>query len=150
MIATLLRLVAYYSGALGLYHRARNARTLTVIMFHRVLDVRDDRWLECDPDYSHSTDLFRESLAFFRRHYTVVSLDEVRAAVDGTRTLPPRALLITFDDGWADNVEYAWPELRQAGLPAALFVAAGFVGAWSAFDQDRVVAALAEAVTALR
>ena len=62
------------SGALGLYHRWRNARTLTVVGFHRVLDPADPRWASCDPDYTLPTTLLAPSLAFFRRHYNVVSL----------------------------------------------------------------------------
>jgi peptidoglycan/xylan/chitin deacetylase (PgdA/CDA1 family) len=42
--------------------------------------------------------------------------------------LPDRALLITFDDGWADNEEYALPLLKAAGLPAVVFAVAAGIG----------------------
>jgi len=45
----------------------------------------------------------------------------------GTRPLPPHPLLISFDDGWDDNVRYAAPILAAQGTPWALFVAAQFV-----------------------
>jgi peptidoglycan/xylan/chitin deacetylase (PgdA/CDA1 family) len=107
----------YASGALGLYHRLRNADSLTVVMFHRTLRPGDPRWATCDPDYTLDESLFVESLAFFARHYHVVSLDQVlRARRDGMQ-LPPRALLISFDDGWLDNVDYALPALQRSGLP---------------------------------
>ncbi len=110
-------------------------------MFHRTLRPDDPRWASCDPDYTLGEDLFVASLAFFRRHYRVVSLQEVlRARRDGTG-LPPRALLISFDDGWLDNVDYALPALRDAGLPAVMFVAADAVGARQPFYQEQIVAA---------
>ena len=131
----------YASGALGLYHRLRNADSLTVVMFHRTLRPGDPRWATCDPDYTLDESLFVESLAFFARHYRVVSLDQVlRARREGTR-LPPRALLITFDDGWLDNVDYALPALQRSGLPAVMFVAADAVGARQPFWQERTIAA---------
>lgn len=141
MLSDLAKRALYSSGALGLYHRLRNRHQLTVVMFHRVLDPRDARWGTCDPDYTLSVDLFARSLAFLRRHYSVVSADEVlRARRDGT-PLPPRPLLITFDDGWSDNAQYALPALRQAGLPALLFVVADAVGARQPFYQERIYAA---------
>lgn len=43
-------------------------------------------------------------------------------------TLPARAMALTFDDGYADNHDVAWPVLRKHGLPATLFVTTGTVG----------------------
>ncbi len=141
MLKDFARKCLYFSGALGLYHRLRNADSLTVVMFHRTLRPDDPRWASCDPDYTLGDDLFASSLAFFKRHYRVVSLQDVlRARRDGAG-LPPRALLISFDDGWLDNVDYALPALRSAGLPAVMFVAADAVGAKQPFYQERIVAA---------
>lgn len=141
MLKDFARKCLYASGALGLYHRVRNADSLTVVMFHRTLRPGDPRWASCDPDYTLSEDLFIASLDFFKRHYRVVSLDEVlRARRDGSG-LPSRALLITFDDGWLDNVDYAMPALQRAGLPAVMFVAADAVGAGQPFFQERIIAA---------
>jgi peptidoglycan/xylan/chitin deacetylase (PgdA/CDA1 family) len=141
MLKDFARKCLYFSGALGLYHRVRNADSLTVVMFHRTLRPDDPRWASCDPDYTLGEDLFVSSLDFFRRHYRVVSLQDVlRARRDGTG-LQPRALLISFDDGWLDNVDYALPALRSAGLPAVMFVAADAVGARQPFYQERIVAA---------
>lgn len=141
MLPELARRLLYVSGVLGLYHRVRNADTLTVAMFHRVLDPDDRRWQSCDPDYTLSTELLAQSLRFFKRHYHVVSLPELLAARRGEAPLPPRALLVTFDDGWADNAEFALPELQRAGLPALLFVVADAVGQRQPFFQEQLVAA---------
>ncbi|MFZ5638688.1 MAG: polysaccharide deacetylase family protein [Pseudomonadota bacterium] len=142
MLRDFARKCLYASGALGLYHRLRNRDSLTVVMFHRTLRRDDPRWASCDPDYTLGEDLFERSIAFFRRHYRVVSLDDVlRARRDGVR-LPARALLITFDDGWLDNVDYALPALRRSGLPAVMFVAADAVGARQPFWQERLVGSL--------
>lgn len=54
--------------------------------------------------------------------------------------MPPRALLVTFDDGWADNVEFAAPLLKEAGVPAVFFVATGAIKSGEAFWQEKFFA----------
>jgi peptidoglycan/xylan/chitin deacetylase (PgdA/CDA1 family) len=56
------------------------------------------------------------------RFYRVVSMPEVLEAVEKGRPLPKRAVLITFDDGYADFAKIAWPILKQFRLPATMFV----------------------------
>lgn len=138
-MSDLVKKFLYGSGLLGLYHRLRNRRTLTVIMFHRILDRADPRWTSCDPDYTLEAALFERCIAFFRQHYNIVSVDDVLAARKGGNPLPSRALLITFDDGWSDNVDFALPRLQAAALPALLFVVADVVGRRLPFFQERLV-----------
>ncbi len=136
-----LKDLLYRTGILSLYHQIRNRRTLTVVMFHRVLQPDDPRWKTCDPDYTISAHLFSQCLELFVKHYTVVSLDDVLRAHERAISLPPRALLITFDDGWQDNFEYALPVLRHMKLPAALFVVGDAVNRSSAYFQEQIIAA---------
>ena len=137
----LVKRALYRSGLLGLYHRVRNRRALTVVMFHRVLTEQDPRWASCDPDYTLEAGLLDRCLAFFARHYNPVSVEDVLAARRDGRPLPDRALLVTFDDGWADNHDHALPRLRAAGMPALLFTVADAVDRDEAFFQERLVAA---------
>jgi len=123
------------------FHRIRNRRTLTVVSLHRVLAKSDPRWRTCDPLYTMTDRTFESCVRFLARHYSIVSLDELEAASIGTANLPPNAALITFDDGWADNYDYAMPILRRCGVPAALFVAAGAINRHDAFFQERMIAA---------
>lgn len=141
MALDLVKRALYRSGLLGLYHRLRNRRALTVIMFHRVLTEQDPRWASCDPDYTLEAGLLERCLAFFRRHYNVVSSEDVLAARRSGAPLPDRALLITFDDGWADNHAHALPRLRAAGMPALLFAVADAVDRDEPFFQERLIAA---------
>lgn len=119
----LARDVAGASGALALRHRLRNDATLTVLMFHRVVTPGTPPAARADPTYTMPAPLFAACLRFLARHYHVVPLAAVLASRAGGPALPKRALLITFDDGWADNLAVAAPLLRACGLPAALFIA---------------------------
>lgn len=140
-MSDLLKKLLYASGALGLYHRWRNARTLTVIMFHRVLGPKDPRWAGSDPDYTLPSDRFSQCLEFFAAHYNMVSAPDVLRARRGEFRLPARALLITFDDGWLDNLDFALPQLRARHMPSLMFVVADAVGRDAPFHQEQIVGA---------
>jgi peptidoglycan/xylan/chitin deacetylase (PgdA/CDA1 family) len=141
MLRQTLKRGLYASGALGAWHRHRNRDRLTAVAFHRVLPRSDPRFATSDPEYTLPLDVFEECLAFFRRHYHVVSFADVLRARRGEHRLPERPLLITFDDGWRDNVEYALPALRAARMPSVLFVAGAAVDRGTPFWQEQLVAA---------
>ena len=91
-------------------------RSLRVLMYHKVNDLPGN-------PLSVPVSLFDEQMAQLRDlGYSVVGLDDVLAFYrDGAR-LPERPVLITFDDGYRDNLEHAAPVLRRHGYPAVLFV----------------------------
>ena len=124
----LLKAMIYYVGILAAVHRVRNHATLTVVMLHRVLAQDDLRWSTALTPWTISTDVFSQCLVFFKRHYRVVTLDDVCAAAQLQRKLPPRSLLITFDDGYEDNFSEALPALRAKDVSAAVFVSSDAIG----------------------
>ena len=109
-------------GLLSLTRRWLHRRSLTVVMFHRVLPLDSEDCRHAEREYVVGTDEFERCLDFFGRHYNVVSLSQVEQAARGSSTLPPHPLLITFDDGWRDNVLHAEPALRRHGMKATLFI----------------------------
>lgn len=144
-IKDLVRTVLYRSGVLGTWHRRRNREALTVLMFHRVLPAGSDALARSEREFAFSLPGFQKTLDFVARHYNVVDLAQVKAAADGLRSLPDCPLLITFDDGWRDTVEYAMPELKRRGLPALLFLATEVIDLEELrWWQDAAVAVLAD------
>ncbi|HEX4823339.1 MAG TPA: polysaccharide deacetylase family protein [Candidatus Polarisedimenticolaceae bacterium] len=59
--------------------------------------------------------------------YRVVGLGDVVAHVSGAATLPPRTVALTFDDGWSNNLDVAFPLLHRRGWPATVFVPSAFL-----------------------
>ncbi len=109
-------------------------RTLRVLMYHKVNDRREN-------PLSVPTALFDEQLALLRElGYTVVDLDAVLAHYTEGTPLPPRAVLITFDDGYRDNLENALGVLRKHGYPAVLFVPIGYLDAPSPLPHEHHLA----------
>lgn len=70
---------------------------------------------------------FSEQMAFLARQYHAVSLDAVCEMICGRKPLVPRAIAVTFDDGYRDNYTLARPVLAQYHIPATIFVTTGAV-----------------------
>ncbi len=88
-----------------------------ILYYHRVND-------DCDPFFpAISTRLFEQEMRHLARHYKVVPMPElIRHLEDG----PPQPVVaVTFDDGYRDNYENAFPILRRYGLPATVFLTTG-------------------------
>jgi peptidoglycan/xylan/chitin deacetylase (PgdA/CDA1 family) len=99
-----------------------NGDTLRILMYHKVNDV------PANP-LSMPVSLFDEQMDQLRQlGYTVVGLDAVLAHYVDGKPLPPQAVLITFDDGYYDNLENAARVLGKYGYPAVLFVPLGYLG----------------------
>jgi peptidoglycan/xylan/chitin deacetylase (PgdA/CDA1 family) len=69
-----------------------------------------------------------------RRGYNVISLSEYLRCRAEHRLPPAKSVVLTFDDGYVDNLTNATPVLRQHGFPATLFVVTGHVGGSNCWD----------------
>lgn len=94
---------------------------LSVLIFHRVLKSSDPLFPD-EPDAQR----FAEILGWVGRIFNVMPLGRAIEELSSGR-LPPRALAITFDDGYADNYTVALPVLQRFGMHATFFVASGFL-----------------------
>jgi peptidoglycan/xylan/chitin deacetylase (PgdA/CDA1 family) len=95
--------------------------TLRVLMYHKINDVAEN-------PLSVPVGLFDEQMGLLRDlGYTVVDLEQVLDHYTTGTPLPPRAVLITFDDGYRDNLENALDVLGRHGYPAVLFVPIGYL-----------------------
>ena len=63
-----------------------------------------------------------------RLNYNVISLDDAAAGLRGKKKLPARAVVLTFDDGYADFLEVVAPILLARGYPATVYAVAGMLG----------------------
>lgn len=104
----------------GMFNALTSPR-LSILIFHRV-HARPDGLFPHEPDAAR----FEHLMRFVARSFRVTTLGDAVTRLASGR-LPSRALVITFDDGYADNAEVALPILQRHGLPATFFVSTGFL-----------------------
>lgn len=114
---------------------------INILMYHQVGDFRQRNMR--GPRRAHPSTYcdhrrFAVQMAWLARHgYTVLGMDAVLACLRGERPIPPRAVALTFDDGYENFYEYAWPELERHGFPATVYLIADMLGhpaRWFAAD----------------
>ena len=97
------------------------ARDIPVLMYHHLL--RDDENPYKDNGAVLSVETFREHMScLYENGYYTIGLNELEKFVRGEINLPKRSVLITFDDGYKSNYEYAYPILKEYGFKAAIFL----------------------------
>jgi peptidoglycan/xylan/chitin deacetylase (PgdA/CDA1 family) len=121
-----LKHVWHYAG-LGSLARQLGRGYGAILRYHSVTGDEGTTLTYLDRGLMVTTATFRAQLRFVARHYTVVPLDEMVDHIHAGRSLPRRAVAITFDDGYLDNYTHAYPLLRAEGLPATFYVTTGTI-----------------------
>ena len=115
-----------------------HGQRLSILIYHQVLPERDP--LRPDAPDIASFDWQMDLLA---RHTDVLSLPEAVQRLKAGK-LPPRATVVTFDDGYADNHDHALPILKKHGIPATFFIATGYLNGGCMFN-DAITEAIRDA-----
>ncbi len=118
-----------------LLHRGR----VLILAYHRVLP--GDRLADyaVEPGMYVTDSTFSHHLRFLKAHYDILSMQEWLASWSNGGLHPRgRYCLITFDDGWRDNFQFAFPILRDFRIPATIFLATGFIGTQEWFWTEKV------------
>ncbi len=103
-----------------------------ILAYHRVADLATDPFqLAVTPGH------FAEHLEALRKHASPVSLRQLTRAL-GDGRVPRRAVVVTFDDGYADNLHAALPLLERHEIQATVFIASGYVGRSGEFWWDEL------------
>ena len=101
----------------------------TILIFHRVVPVHDPL-RPGEP----SVEQFAWQMRLLREHFHPLPLLEaVQRLREGS--LPPRAVCVTFDDGYADNAQCAMPVLKRYAIPATVFISTGFLNGGRMFND---------------
>ncbi len=113
-------------------HLVPRAPRFAILMYHRIAEESFDPWqLAVSPAY------FAEHMQWVRRARLPLPLAEfARRHRDGS--LPPNAIAVTFDDGYACNATTAAPVLERLGIPATIFLPAELIGSTRLFWWDEL------------
>ena len=119
--------------------RFGQSRSVAILAYHRVFDIGREDDFPYDPELvSASVADFEWQMRTLRRRFDPMHLREVLSCADEGRPLPPRAVVVTFDDGHGDNYTHAFPVLRALGIPATIFLSTGYMDRKEPFWFDEV------------
>lgn len=106
---------------------------VAILMYHRVCDKSDNWSLE-----PFNPQNFERQIEYFCRNCEIVPLEKLAQCFQKGKSLPQKALAITFDDGYKDNYLYAYPILKKYHIPATVFLATGHIGTTELLWWDKV------------
>jgi peptidoglycan/xylan/chitin deacetylase (PgdA/CDA1 family) len=105
----------------------RREAVVPILLYHYVSSPPPDANL-VRREISVSPQQFEEHLRYFKAHnYTTITLRDLVYHLTIGKPLPPKPLIITFDDGYEDNYQNAFPLLRKYGFVATFFVITDFI-----------------------
>lgn len=112
----------------------REKNAFGILMYHRVVPSQLRR---NPPTWNVSPEQFRRQLlGLIRSGFEPRSLSDVLNVIDRQEALPRNTVVITFDDGYRNNLTHALPILREFAVPATIFLATGYIGTAAPFPFD--------------
>jgi len=119
-----------------------------VIGYHRVVEDFNASAATSIPSMLVTRQMLERHLDWLGQSFRFVSLDELGARLDGSDGSNDSIAAITFDDGYRDLYEHAFPLLQKKGIPSAVFVVTGLVGTTGVQAHDKLYLLLARRVAA--
>jgi peptidoglycan/xylan/chitin deacetylase (PgdA/CDA1 family) len=108
---------------------------LTVVMYHYVRDLKHSRYPSIK---GLDIELFKEQTDYLQKHYNFVTVEQIVEAYDGGENLPPRAVLLTFDDAYIDHFVNVFPVLYDKKIQGAFFPPVKAVTEHTVLDVNKI------------
>lgn len=136
----------YALGLLQLWQRIKLKRRAVVLMYHRVLPYEERLKSGSHPAIIVDPDTFDKQMGVVKHRFNMLSLEEFADRIERKVPFENSSCLITFDDGWKDNVIHALPILKKHELSAVVFLPVNYIGQKRLFWQEALVHLLGAAI----
>ncbi|MDR0391580.1 MAG: polysaccharide deacetylase family protein [Planctomycetaceae bacterium] len=97
-------------------------RSVLILAYHSVAADWRKQADYIDRGITTNAEIFDEHMRILRREYNPVTLDDIAGWLRGTQILPPRSVVVTFDDGFADNYEVAAPIMEKYNIRGTIYL----------------------------
>jgi peptidoglycan/xylan/chitin deacetylase (PgdA/CDA1 family) len=134
-VAPAAKTVLFRTGVYGLIRRTRPNQRVAILRYHAVCGSEGYEY--ADPHICVSPGAFRAHVEYLTDHYAVISLDDAVSALKGEKSLPDNAVVLTFDDGYADNL-IAAQILHEYGATATFYLTADCLAGGKPFWPSEV------------
>jgi peptidoglycan/xylan/chitin deacetylase (PgdA/CDA1 family) len=111
--------------------KSNNQVRVPILYYHRVAEG-------IPPKRGVSPSVFKAQVNYLRRSkYHGIGFEDLANHLQSGTPLPPRPVIITFDDGYRDAFTLAFPMLKEAGFTATIFMVSGFIGKESHWEESQ-------------
>jgi peptidoglycan/xylan/chitin deacetylase (PgdA/CDA1 family) len=133
----------HYSGlrkAMAAYRRGQSGgRRILIVSYHRVVEDFTGELQRSIPGLLISQETFRRHLEeAAEAGYEFASIGDALDVMAGRKATKRDLCVVTFDDGYRDVYRYAYPLLKQLGIPAIIYLPTSFIGTDRRFNHDRL------------
>lgn len=136
IIKLIAAVILYYSGIVRLHERLFLRDTCIVLTYHQVVSTDSNQDVPQLDGMVVGRDAFERHLQYLSRNYSIVTLPEFIETMKKGKGYK-RTCLITFDDGWKDNYDNAFPILKKYGVSGTIFLATDYIGTNDWFWHDK-------------
>jgi peptidoglycan/xylan/chitin deacetylase (PgdA/CDA1 family) len=115
-----------------------------LLLYHRIIE-ENSTYLNKGPVVQHKISHFEKEIKYLKKHYQVMNIDKlIHRMQNGLECIKP-CISITFDDGYLDNYEFAYPILKKYEVPATIYLATSLIGTNERTWTDQIEFAIMEA-----
>lgn len=108
---------------------------LTIVMYHYIRKLNISRYPEIK---GLDVDFFHEQIKYLNKYYNIISAYDLLGAVESNSSLPPNAILLTFDDGYIDHFTQVFPVLDRLKLSGLFFPPAKCILERKVLDVNKI------------
>lgn len=120
-----LQVMGHVTGLMQLTARLQQIEGAIILMYHSVVENPQTKWI--DPANHVPANVFARQMEFLSRHRNVIGLNKLVSILQEDMIPPTGTVVITFDDGYLDNLTIAAPILDRYELPATLFLPTSYI-----------------------
>lgn len=131
LVKQLFAAIGYYTGLLALcdlcVEKFARGQNHVLLMYHRVIDDPFAEHEYAQTGTAVSKRAFEAQIRYISLKFKILTAGDYIESLREGRPLPKQCAVVTFDDGWLDNYENAYPILKSYRVPATIFVCTGFL-----------------------
>ncbi|MCX7835622.1 MAG: polysaccharide deacetylase family protein [bacterium] len=120
-IRKLYSILSVKSGLTKMMRKINKHEGAIIFVGHQVNETNDNRLEPLPPKY------LDEQIAYLKKHFQFLSLSKLLECYEFNQPIPPKTVVLTFDDGFRDNYTYAFPILQKYGVTATIFLTTGCI-----------------------
>jgi peptidoglycan/xylan/chitin deacetylase (PgdA/CDA1 family) len=108
---------------------------LTIVMYHYVRDLKNSRYPQIK---GLDVSLFKEQINYIRKHYNIITMENVIHSIDTESRIPDKSILLTFDDAYSDHYNNVFPVLDEYNIQGSFYVPAKAVVEHTVLDVNKI------------